>query len=180
MRHKRTVFIIPGFAQSPRNRAYTKIAKMLKSEGYSPILINIPWRKKSFLQNTQHFLKQYKKIRTRKKYILGFSFGAMIAFAASAKVSPSGIILCSLSPYFKEDFRKAELSCNVLAKKIKAKKVHLLYGTKEDKALIKRVKKTYKQISKRNKYLVQVRQTEHNIGDYRYLNKIHQITRAFN
>lgn len=180
MENKRTVFIIPGYKHTSKNRAYKKLVKMLRELQYRPVLVNISWEKNSILKNIEQFLKQYKKIKTRKKYILGFSFGAMIAFAASAKVTPSGIILCSLSPYFKEDVERGELSCSILAKKIKAKKIHMLYGTKEDKKLIARVRKTYKQISKRSKYLVQLKKVEHNIGDFRYLNKIHQIAKELN
>ena len=144
MTSKKTVFVIPGFKHKPQNKAYKQIAKMLKSEGYSPILVNIPWRQTTISENTKFFLKKYKKINSRKKYILGFSFGAMIAFVASTKVSVSGLILCSLSPYFKEDLLKvnsalfsslaaeryqdfSKLHCATLAKQIKAKQILMLY-----------------------------------------------------
>lgn len=186
---ERTVFIIPGYAQTPKNRAYTKISKILSKQGYIPQLVNISWEKNSFSKNTQLFLRQYKKVKTRKKYILGFSFGAMIAFVASTKVSPSGLVLCSLSPYFSEDLSEklkekykdfSKLNNKKLSKKIKAKKVLMLYGTREEKSLKQRVNKTYKQISKRKKYLFPINKTEHNIGDLRYLNKIYQITKVLN
>ncbi|MBI2074790.1 MAG: hypothetical protein HYT83_03050 [Candidatus Levybacteria bacterium] len=197
MNKEKTVFIIPGFKHKPTNKAYKEIARMLKKEGYKPVLINVPWKQTTISENAQYFLKKYKKINTKKKYMLGFSFGAMIAFIASTKVSASGLILCSLSPYFKEDLLKAstrflssitqqryrdfsKLHCASLAKKIKAKKILMLYGAKEEKSLIKRVNKAYSQIPSRRKYLISIKKVEHNIGDRRYLHTIHQIARELN
>lgn len=170
---------------------------MLKREGYSPIPVDIPWRKTTISQNTKHFLKEYKKIKTKNKYILGFSYGAMIAFLASTKIRTSGLILCSLSPYFKEDLAKTKenwksklmmkrlqdfssLHCQTLAKKIKTKQVLMLYGAKESKTLIKRVKEAYKQIDSTDKYLISIKKTEHNIGDKKYLFTIHKTARQLN
>ena len=119
---QKAVFIVPGFRQKPKNKAYKEIRKILKSEGYFPVLVNVPWKKSTISENTDYFLKIYKKIKARKKYVLGFSYGAMIAFIASTKVGASGLILCSLSPYFKEDTPFSQLHCGALAQKIKAKK----------------------------------------------------------
>lgn len=191
---QKAVFIIPGFRQRPKNKAYKEIERILKSEGYFPILVDVPWKGSTISENTQYFLKVYKKIKARKKYMLGFSYGAMIALIASTKVSASGLILCSLSPYFKEDlskFRKkvvsalfaqrhrnfSKLHCGTLARKIKAKKILMLYGTKEARPLIRRVTDAFDQISSCQKYLIPVLKTAHEIGDKRYLNSIHEAAR---
>ncbi len=189
MVHGRAIFIIPGFAQRPTNKAYKEVAKILKSEGYFPILVAIPWKNSTISQNTEHFLKIYKKTKARKKYILGFSYGAMIAFIAATKVNPSGIILCSLSPYFKEDMPKtnknlsllmtaryedfSKLHCGTLAKKIKTGRILMLYGAQETKVLIKRVTDAFGQIPAQKKHLIPILKAEHEIGDKRYLNTIH-------
>ncbi len=191
---RKTVFVIPGFRQSPKNKAYKEIAKILRREGYRSILVNIPWRQTTISQNTELFLKKYKKINTRKKYILGFSFGAMIAFIASTKVSVSGLILCSMSPYFKEDLSKKWLSsinkerihdfsnlhCASLAKQIKAKQILMLYGSKEERSLKRRVNEAFDQILSQNKHLISIEKTDHDIADKKYLNKIHQVTKHLN
>jgi len=192
---KKVIFIIPGFRHNPQNRAYRMLAQTLRKEGYRPVLVTIPWKESTISENTQYFLKKYKKIKSRQKYILGFSFGAMIAFIASTKVSPSGLILCSLSPYFQEDLPKvgerwttslmkqryqdfSQLNCRELAQNIKAKKILMLYGTNEAKLLRRRVNKAFSQIAKRHKYLIPILETEHNISDKKYLNTIHQVARA--
>lgn len=175
---KKAIFILPGFKHRPNQKSYKKLATLLKKQGYKPIPIEIPWRQTTIAQNTDYFLKQYKKFRFKNKYILGFSFGAMIAFVASTKVNVTGLMLCSMSPYFKEDKKNSDLCCSVLAKQIKAKRVHLFYGAKESRQLIKRVKKTYQQIPIKHKYLIPIQNTEHNIGDRRYLQMIYQTTQS--
>ncbi|MDO8657151.1 MAG: hypothetical protein Q7K55_00310 [Candidatus Levybacteria bacterium] len=197
MVNRKPIFIIPGFKHQTTNKAYKEITRILKSEGYSPILINIRWRNTTISENTEYFLKKYRKINSKKKYVLGFSLGAMIAFIASTKISMSGLILCSLSPYFKEDLLKLNnswtspimiqkyndfsgLHCGTLAKRIRAKKILMLYGAREEKSLIKRVKDAFDQISSTNKYLIPILKTEHNIGDKRYLNTIHKIAKQLN
>lgn len=197
MTKRKTIFIIPGYKHKPKNKAYKAIAKMLKSEGYLPVPVAIPWKQTTISQNCDYFLKKYKKINTKEKYILGFSFGAMIAFIASTKVKVSGLILCSLSPYFKEDLSKINynrisplmteryqdflrLNCATLAKQIKAKQILMLYGSKEVRSLKKRVFDAFDQIPSVNKYLFPIKNAEHDIADRRYLNKIHQIARELN
>lgn len=151
---------------------------MLKKEGYYSVLIDIPWKQTTISQNTDYFLKEYKKTKAKKKYILGFSFGAMIAFLASTKVNPSGLILCSLSPYFKEDYQGfPNLPYAKLAKQIKAKQTLMFYGAKETKALIKRVSATFRYIPSGNKYLIQIQKTEHDIGSIRYLQTLQFATK---
>ncbi len=179
-RHGKTIFIIPGFRHHPKHKAYKAIAKILKSEGYLTVSVTIPWKQTTISQNTQYFLKEYKKIKTKKKYILGFSFGAMIAFLASTKVEVYGLILCSLSPYFKEDLPSSNFHCAQVAKQTKAKQILMLYGEKEAKPLIKRVNQAFYQIPSPHKYLVSIKKTEHNIGDKRYLHTIHQAAKVLN
>ena len=186
MKEKRVIFIIPGFNHLSTSAAYTKLAKMLKKEGYLPILVSIPWKNTTILENIKYFLKEYKKVKSSKKYILGFSFGAIIAFVASTKVRSSGLILCSLSPYFKEDLPKetnknfSKLASFELAKKIKSKQILMLYGAEEARSLIKRVTDTFSHISTANKFLISIHKTEHNIGNKKYLTKINQAVRILN
>lgn len=191
---KKTIYVIPGFRHQPKQKAYKEMAKMLKVEGYQPIMVPVSWRQSTISENTEHFLKVYKKIKTRKKYILGFSFGAMIALLASTKVSTAGLILCSLSPYFQEDMKRVKkssvsqlmkddfssLHCGTLVKQIKAKQIHMLYGAKETKSLINRVTNTFDQMVSEDKYLTSIKSTEHDIGNKKYLQQIHQVAKLLN
>lgn len=192
---KKTIFIIPGFKHTPRQNAYKTIAKTLKKQGYFPIIVPIQWKNTTVSQNTEVFLQQFKKLRRKEKYILGFSFGAMIALLAATKVSVSGLILCSLSPYFQEDLKKMpeliaslgiqryedfiKLKSGHIAHQVKAKKTVFLYGAKEEKAVIHRVKKTYAAISSKRKYLLPIEKTDHDITHPHYIDSIHQAAQYF-
>jgi len=170
---------------------------MLKKQGFFPILVNINWEKTTISENTKYFLKEFRKTKAKEKYILGFSFGAMIAFLASTKVNVTGLMLCSLSPYFKEDLlnkkRKlnsplmlqryqdfSSLNFETLVKQIKAKQTFMFYGKKETKPLIRRVTDTFYKIPSNEKYLIKIKHAEHNISDYRYLKTIHDFTKILN
>ena len=72
MSEKKAVFIIPGFRHDPNNIAYIKIAKILKSEGYLPIPITIPWRKTTISENADFFLHKFKKKISRKNIFSDF------------------------------------------------------------------------------------------------------------
>jgi alpha/beta superfamily hydrolase len=191
------MYIIPGFKHTPQQKAYQKIITILESEGFETIPVTIPWKETTISQNTEFFLKHYKKISRKKKYIIGFSYGAMIAFLASTKIDVSGIILCSLSPYFKEDVLNKkttkrspltierhedflQLECSHLAKKVKTKHVSLLYGTQEARSLVKRVNEAYNYISSPQKNIIRIKKTDHNIGDKNYLNTIHEVIKTLN
>ncbi len=192
---KKTVFIIPGFRHGPGTKAYKEIAVILREEGYFPVLSGISWKKRTVSENAILFLKEFTRMKRKKKYILGFSFGAMVALLASTKVRSSGLILCSLSPFFREDIAKvqtnlmsavmaeryqdfAQLQSAVLAKRIKTKQVHMLYGTREAKSLKKRVNNTFDRIISSRKHLTRIKKTEHEIGSTRYLQTIQQIARV--
>lgn len=197
MRQAKIVFIIPGFGHKPTNKGYGQVSKLLKSEGYSPISVAIPWKESTITDNTNFFLKEYTKKLSKigKKsdvYFLGFSYGALIAFLAATEISVKGLILCSLSPTFKEDLPKqlpsastlskkrhenfSKLHAKVLARKIKAKNVMMLYGSKESSKLIHRVSNTFDDIPTLGKYLFSIKKTDHNIADKKYISAIHHVT----
>lgn len=190
---EKAVYIIPGYRHLPTHQAYRQIAKMLKNQGYLPVPVTIPWQQTTIAENTAYFLHELKKKRLGKKigkqYLLGFSYGAMIAFITSTKVKTDGLILCSLSPYFEEDLQKEQnphdqdfvnLKCLSLAKRIKAQKIFMLYGGKEDQSLKNRVREAFGEILNHHKYLLPIARAEHNIGDKRYLNKIHEVIQQLN
>ncbi|HVZ67202.1 MAG TPA: hypothetical protein VG917_02975 [Patescibacteria group bacterium] len=189
----RTVFIIPGFRQNPKSNSYKRVTKLFAEEGFQVISIEIKWKNKTISQTVEDFIKIYRSFKTQEKYILGFSYGAMIAFIAGTKVKSDGLILCSLSPFFSEDLKTnrsrslimrkrykdfSKLRAEFLSKKLKTKKVLMLYGTYEAASLIKRVKKTFEQIEI-DKTLIKIK-SDHEIGNQRYINTIQKISTSFN
>mgnify|MGYP000845411952 FL=1 len=108
---KKIAYIIPGFKESSlRQSGYKKIAGYLKEKGIESIQVEIDWKYETparFKDFLAQFLNQYKRPKKDTEvYLVGFSFGAVTAFLAEAKIKPKALILCSLSPYFKEDLMK--------------------------------------------------------------------------
>lgn len=199
MRQAKIVFIIPGFRHKIGQKAYLLLKRKLKTDGFVVAPIAMPWRGSTITDNTTFFLKKCNeklaklKISSKDVYLLGFSYGALVAFLAATKIPVSGLILCSLSPFFKEDLPKtlpknvslleekrfvefAKLKVRILAKKIKAKSVCMLYGEKESVRVIKRSKLTFGSLLSKNKYLFSVQKTDHSISDKKYINAIQFAT----
>ncbi len=49
------------------------------------------------------FEQMYNLYKSANNTVLGFSFGAMIAYISASRLRPNRLVLCSLSPYFAED-----------------------------------------------------------------------------
>lgn len=107
---KKIIYLIPGFGESHiKEKGWSKVAKLFEVNGFNPVHITIDWDKttpSSFSDYTKEFLQQFKKPKNTEVYVLGFSFGAIIAFLTATKTKPTALILCSLSPFFKEDLVK--------------------------------------------------------------------------
>ena len=157
---KMIAFILPGFKHSPYRKIYKEVMKLFRARNIDTFPVNVDWKYKTISQNVQEFLRVYDKVNVDKKYVFGFSYGAVISFLASTKVKPTAQILCSLSPYFKEDLpsifkswkkgigkRRLEnfskLTASKLCSQIKAE-TFLLYGKKEGRFIQNRAKDTKK------------------------------------
>jgi pimeloyl-ACP methyl ester carboxylesterase len=63
----------------------------------------ITWNYKTMSDYITEFENFYNKSKSEENYILGFSYGAVIAFSTAEKLHPRKLFLCSLSSDFKED-----------------------------------------------------------------------------
>ena len=184
---KRIAYIVPGFSESTDSESYRKIANFFRTKEIEPIPIKISWRHKVMSDYVEQF-KSQAKIKNP-DYILGFSFGAMIAFISADEIKPKTLILCSLSPYFKEDLSKirdgwikvvgkkriADLekySFDELSKNLDSK-IILIYGEKEGTELKIRIEKAHKKL--KDSKIVSIPNTIHKISDEKYLNKLKDV-----
>lgn len=103
MSSRKTFFLVPGFKQKAGDRSFLWLEKFLKSKGFSVVKVPITWERKTMRDYVEDFIKVYKKHQTKENYVLGFSYGAVIALLSANTVKPKKIYLCSLSPDFKED-----------------------------------------------------------------------------
>ncbi len=185
------IFIIPGYRHKSGDQAYIDLVNVFEKKKLASIVVPIKWKYSAFNKWLAEFDAFYEKNKAEETVLLGFSYGAMIALAAAVKIQPKLLILCSLSPYFKEDLvtmKKSwvraigkrqmadfeKVSFNELAKNIKSKTI-LLLGEKETikyPELADRVKIAHQKISSK---LVMVPNGDHNIGQKEYLEAIGKI-----
>jgi len=183
----KVVYIIPGFTENTNLKRYHKIIKFFKSIGYKTIFVKITWKHKTMSDYVKEFLKQYNQhSKNDEVYLLGFSFGAMIAFIASHIEKPKAQFLCSLSPFFSEDipiikewWKKSigkkrvldfkSISFNKISKKISCE-TYIFAGTKEGPEIEKRARSADKQI--KNSKLFMIDRAKHDISQNEYIEKL--------
>jgi len=187
---KKVVYIIPGFKHSPQRKIYKEVGGLFKDKGFEVVFVKIEWKYKSVFDWTEQFIDDYYKDDNSRKYLFGFSYGALISFLVSTKKDIDTTILCSLSPYFKEDLQSLfkswkrmigkkrvddfeKLEMFELAPLVK-NKTYLLYGTKEGKFIEKRAKDTYEKLNCK-KYLISVENAKHDIGNKKYLEEVKKV-----
>ena len=193
---KKTMFIIPGFKMSPHDKAFSWLVTFLENKGLRVIQTPVKWNYRTLSQNTADFIEYYNKNKSAENYILGFSYGAVIAFLTASTLAPKGIFLCSLSPDFEEDriFMNSEekkyigkrryadtkkRSSSKIAKNLKTPVV-IFYGEKEgDKypALKKRAKETAR-LAQKSKLIV-VKDAPHQIEAVFFGNTHEILSRGF-
>lgn len=186
----RIVFIIPGHLDSPHKREYQLIGKAFKNQGINPVFVPVKWKRTTISQCGAEFKKLFENTKAKEKYILGFSWGAMIAYLIASDVQVNTLVLCSLSPWFAEDLPKLPKSwvnfagknrlndfknmpASAIAAKITAN-TFLLYGLQEHSLVEVRAKGTFGSL-KCKKQIVAIEGVKHDIADEKYLDKIYSV-----
>ena len=188
-------FIIPGYGCPTKNKEYQEIVGYFKLKKIKPILIEIDWKRNTHLEYVEQFKEQYAEHASKNDevFVLGFSLGAMISCITAPQLKPKVQILCSLSPFFKEDMPKIKqwwkdyhgkrrcevfnkLSFAEIARKTKSK-TFILAGTKEGVEVERRARAAKEKI--RNSKLIILEGVKHDISDERYLKKIAEIIGMF-
>jgi len=100
---KKTFFIIPGFKQRVSSEPFAWLVKFLKQRGFEVVEVPVTWDRHTNTECAKDFQDFYRKRKSKKNYILGFSYGAVIAFISATVLRPEKLYLCSLSPDFRED-----------------------------------------------------------------------------
>ena len=188
-------FLIPGWGESATSKSYKQIAKYFRQKGIKPIPIEIKWKRTTLSDNIEQFLKQFRNYKAERTYVLGFSLGAMIAFISSQQTKPQVQILCSLSPYFKEDLPylkewwrigvgKRRLndmkkhSFDKISREIKSETI-LLFGSKEVKQVYRRNRLAFEKLHCKKKLIV-IQDAKHNIRQKEYLTALKNIIEKIN
>jgi hypothetical protein len=189
----KVVYIIPGFTEYTKQPEYKKIGRFFKAKSFKVVYADITWNYRVMSDYVKEFTTKYKFNPNDDNYFLGFSFGAVISFVASAKLKPKMQILCSLSGVFKEDMEKASPEFTKLAYKycrkrrmkdlekfsfnktypaVKSKSIILL-GDSEHKEMFRRCKDANKKL--KGSKLIIVPNNDHNIRKKEYLDAIEEV-----
>ncbi len=102
-------FLIPGFRTQISDNMYIWLFDFLKKNNYKVIAVPVEWSRSTITQNAKDFIEYFEKYKSTENYILGFSYGAVIALITAEITSPKKMYLCSLSPDFSEDSQSMPL-----------------------------------------------------------------------
>lgn len=188
----KVVFIIPGYNESQNLSRYKKVAKFFKEKGMKVVPVNIKWKYRVMSDYLKQFKEIFDKNRGSQNYFFGFSFGAFIAFDSAVELKPKAIFLCSLSPYFLEDFnvfpkswlkgdkkRTADMknfSFDKMVGQVKSE-IYAFVGEKEHKILIDRAKKLKNK--NRRCSLKVIKGAKHYLSE-KYLEEVEKMLRKSN
>ncbi len=188
----KTIFLIPGFKTQISDLLYRDLTSYLKSKNYKVHAVPITWNNQTLTKNAQEFISFYEGKKIKDSYVLGFSYGAVIAFMTAEKIKPVKLIMCSLSPDFKEDAKTMPVwlkkyigvnryddtktrSASKLAKSLSIETT-IFYGEKEGvdyPQLKKRCEETAK-LAKNSK-LIMVEGAPHDISFPAYIEAIKKV-----
>lgn len=102
---RKTFFIIPGFKMQAKDKSFSWLVKFLRSKDFDVVKVPVQWSRTTLSQNAVEFKKFYNQNKGSSNYILGFSYGAIIALLTANDLRPKKLFLCSLSPDFREDIK---------------------------------------------------------------------------
>jgi esterase/lipase len=100
---KATFFILPGFGQQASGPEYRWLIKLLETKGFKVFAVPVKWKYRTNTDVANDFIEFYDRHKSSINYVLGFSYGAVVALMTANELRPNKIYLCSLSPDFKED-----------------------------------------------------------------------------
>ena len=185
---KHILYLIPGWNEQTSQKEYQKIKSHFENNGFEIIEISITWKRRVMSQYVDEFLSQCIHSNEDKVSVLGYSFGAMIAFISSRYISYTNMYLCSLSPFFKEDLSSTLITWKLIlgVRRVKdfstlsfneiienwnpPSNVYLFYGEKEYSQLISRMKEMHVKI--KNSKLISVPNCKHQLSHENYLKMV--------
>lgn len=193
MNQQYIAYIIPWFGEN-ENPVNKKIQKLFEAKGIECKICNIHWKHRVMSDYVAEFLEFYhaNPSGNRKVILFGFSFGAFTGMLVSTKIRIHSKILCSVSPYWKEDLSVIpnwwkkfcwihriadfkQFSCKDVIQK-STWETYILVGEKEHNTCIKRNMDIAKSIGTQCKIIPN---TPHDIANPNYLWEIESIIKSF-
>ena len=102
--NKKKLYIVPGFGETTRMKNYREIKSFSKNNGFEVVSVKIEWDMDKTISD---YIKEVESQipQDEESVILGFSFGAFIAYNISKKYKRADFIFCTISPYFKTNLK---------------------------------------------------------------------------
>ncbi|HEY3406283.1 MAG TPA: alpha/beta hydrolase [Ohtaekwangia sp.] len=185
----RAVYIIPGYLENTKMKAYQDLMQVFRRKKVRPIPVDIRWKYKTMSDYVGEFLAYALENPHAQASVFGFSFGGMIALLAAKYIKPQRLYIASLSPYFREDIkhlreadRKAlgkrriedfkKFSFQPVARTINCPVVFMV-GEYEPDLIFKRVTEANAKIKKSK--LIVIKGARHDFADQRYNKNIVEL-----
>jgi pimeloyl-ACP methyl ester carboxylesterase len=96
------VLFVPGMGSTLRNGNYDNLMAAAGGGGRPAEFVPIDWNGTSPNDWLNRLRRVYRRYEPRDVILAGFSMGAVTALRLAAERPPAGLLLCSLSPYFRE------------------------------------------------------------------------------
>ena len=176
----KTLYVLPGFGETTKDKPYRQIAAFARSAGYEVVMYTPKWSRAVPSDWLAGFQAVLPTKPTGKATVFGFSFGAYVALNAATQFSFDRIIACSIPPFFKADIpdidagtrtflglrRMADLKKYSFPKQLMTH-LTLMNGAEEDAEDIEKSDGYYAQWSGKKKRVL-VDRAEHDLetGDY--------------
>lgn len=100
---KKVAFLIPGFKETINRTGIKDIAMTLEKKGWKVEKVQPTWNYHVMSDYIKEFVDYYSGHHGDQNLVLGFSYGAVVAFATAQRLKPNFLFLCSLSSDFVED-----------------------------------------------------------------------------
>jgi hypothetical protein len=189
--HGKIVLIIPGMGQNDSFAGYHLIGKYYGKRDIIPVYVNINWKVVGLHNVSITASRIYSMLNetfpNSEVYLFGFSFGAAIACELSKSLHADHILLCSMSPLFKEDhtyqifpFKQLQWIIALGSGHLlsysgnRGERITFLYG-EHDSFLINSAIIRYRRSSFAYSETIIVKNARHNISEREYLAAIENV-----
>ncbi len=102
------LYIIPAYEETVSNQGYRPIIEAAKTLGYDVEILDLQIQNLNFKELVKNAAKAIVADNQPSRAILGFSTGALIAYAISTKVTFNKAYFCSISPLLNIDIPKSD------------------------------------------------------------------------
>ncbi len=182
----KTLLIIPGFGENTNEKPYQEICNYAKSIGYTKVVeINPKWSYRTASNWCNDAKKSISFLKPDETTVVAFSFGSYISLMLAEDLNFKKVIVCSLSPYFKEHLAKIpekakeflgkrrvnDFKKHSLPSKLSSQKNIFLFG---DKEWLYAIEEASKYSQKQKSTFKLIKDTLHELND-EYLKEIKKI-----